>query len=484
MKFIFDNICDNIYSNMVNTIDKTCKNSPEDAVLLKELFKNLIEYNKNKLNKLSENIAQDISQINHPTENMGEIYTALVNNYIKEPFFFPVKLPEINSVNISISETSRYAKEDPYFPDFIGVFFKSSYEDFIRITDSYNNCLYNYKVELKLKNTGKIQTNHCRFLRNHTFIDCEQLLKNVADQYGCDHPLIYSPYARRFAEIQFLDPVETNNIDKIIFGNDIAPYIEATTLEKQLVWNININQSPCDALDNEIEDNDKLSGKTSNNNYVPNEFIIPDFKPESYTYKYIYKCNSNEYILFDGTGKSKLEIARKREDKRLLIFCDSISKPSPLLKLTVIKPDCNNLEKLDQNQIFQNFYLPALLKKHRLISFADVCYIVNGFNKNKYGIVIDTDNIKFYSPANIGSEENLIADYNTLDRYYDHGIPYEKPCRTIKIGSKNICVLIFYKTEFFNGNIYFIEDYARYVLSYLNEKFPEFNWKGKKGWNS
>ena len=52
MKFIFDNICDNIYSNMVNTIDKTCKNSPEDAVLLKELFKNLIEYNKNKLNKL------------------------------------------------------------------------------------------------------------------------------------------------------------------------------------------------------------------------------------------------------------------------------------------------------------------------------------------------------------------------------------------------------------------------------------------------
>lgn len=144
MKFIFDNICDNIYSNMVNTIDKTCKNSPEDAVLLKELFKNLIEYNKNKLNKLSENIAQDISQINHPTENMGEIYTALVNNYIKEPFFFPVKLPENNSVNISISETSRYAKEDPYFPDFIGVFFKSSYEDFIRITDSYNNCLYNY----------------------------------------------------------------------------------------------------------------------------------------------------------------------------------------------------------------------------------------------------------------------------------------------------------------------------------------------------
>lgn len=480
----------NIYNNITDIIDSGTFTEPE---IIKMFLKKIIEYNENKLDTLKSEVFQEVSQINHLFTNPEKIHTALVENQFVSKSspkvlgcFHPVKDFK-NISNIYSAQNSRYNL--PKKADFIGVFFKSSYSDFITITDQNTNT--ETKIKIKFKNTDKTQETSCCFLKNNIFIESEQILKKIFEQYGFDEPFVYSPYARRFAELKISVPVNIESVEKIDFiDNRISSLIEATTFEKTLVWNIEF-KPPCSAFSNTIDGStiQKLSIGDTNSEYRSNEYIIPHSNGKDYSCKNIYKCDTNEYLLFDGVGKTKIGIGRNTEKKLLYITHDNISKLEPLTKMIIDRCSGNDLEKLDPSQVFQNYYSSTLFKKQRLYSYADICYAVNGFNGNPYNIEIDIENIKIDTQEHINQiEENqqnvYITDYNTFDRYYESTNPKLEPYRTIKSVSKAACILTFNRTSDFKGNINFIEDYARYVLSYLNEKYPEFYWKGKKGWSS
>lgn len=463
-----------IFQERISTlIDKCSLDNSEIKILLNHLFENLTNYTIEQFRSLQKEQKYNfINQENTP-RNLWKIYTALRTKTNNNDYgeFKPI-LPKPEKLNFYSDYNANFLKSNRD----IGIFFNCSYDKFLKITD-YNN-KDEYFVKTKNGNHEKILSFH--FERSNVFVYAENILHKIAVQYGYNYPLIYSPYSRRFAYVIFSEP-ETNieNITKDFFSDcEFYDAIEATTHEKTLVWNIWISNT------------DLLQEETT--------IISDNISLQNATIKSTFQCSENQYINFESFSKNKLEIQRITENQN-----NQISEKK--VKITVLHNNEIDLvhslitiykfseledKKFDPTQIFQNYYSPSISVKQRVYSYADISYVINGFNWNPYGIEINTDDIKIYSAEKnvnfqkfiVNNQDDFITEYNTSDRYYEYMISRSETYRTIKTTPKAYCVLIFDKTADFNGNINFIEDYARYVLSYLNEKYPEFGWKGKKGW--
>ena len=127
--------------------------------------------------------------------------------------------------------------------------------------------------------------------------------------------------------------------------------------------------------------------------------------------------------------------------------------------------------------LFENYFKYSLMFKERIRSYADICYVLNYFNDNPYDIEI------LYlqkSAQAYNSSNNKVCMYKFP--YYNrnlslrNAINYENHYKTIPI-CKNMCVLSFKSNNKKYSN--YVDDFANYVLDFLTEMYPEYNWVGE-----
>ncbi len=458
-----------LQKTITNIIHKTWQD--EKAECLESLFINTLNYTNKKLSALQKELLQQM-EANECSSPYWRIFTMLVNiNKNKDYGNFKAIIPKIKKINSCSTQNN-----------FIGIFFHCSYEEFIKITDGKE-----YKIEIEGDKQSK--TFYFKVEKSDAFVQEENVLFKAAMQYQYNFPPIYSPYSRRFAKITFFDPtVSVDTIKKSFFKNwEFYDAIEATTNEKTLVWNIWAGSTDdLQSISEQVEDQ-ILKNKDTKEVHS----IIPyNSKQKSAISRIIFTHPQNKYIIFDNPSENRLDIQRRHtiNNKNIttsVTYSEELDLSHSLITISEFSE--SELKNFDLTQSFQNHYFPPLFTKQRVNSYADIYQVVSCFTQNPYDIEI-SEEIEIINMENLINTYNkskvFIQDYHTEDRYYKYTNLKSEPYRTIKSVSKAACILTFNKAQDFKGNINFIEDYARYVLSYLNEKYPEFYWKGKKGWST
>lgn len=449
---------DELKTNLTTIIDNSENIDKCQKTILKTLFSNLAEYDKNRLDELKKEVSSKIQEKEYSKEKPGIIITALVNK----------KVNYNNFTNII-----------DFKNDFIGAFFNCSYEEYLKITDN-NPYDKNYEIEIEIKNENSIIPAFCRLKTDSSYVDIEKYLYSVYEQYNIDTPMIFSPYARKFAKIVIDDEsINLTKIKRIIFKNeDLNKKLKGTTLDSTLIWNVNILEKNVPCLDENLSENEINKIKYNIEAYESNSYFIPN-KTNTQIID-VYKCLKNQFILFHGLGNKRIGIGRNRDESRLFVLRDGSIKIEPYAKLSVKDID---EEKLKNPDFYRNFYNQALFNMPRIRSKADIFYVINAFNDNPYGISIE-ENVDIstnkilpqsedvgggVTKVTEGVFENRIYDYEDCHRYYN-----TSEDKSIKLKNSTTCCLAFRGKD-----KVLAEDYARYVLAFLNKKYPEFYWIGR-----
>ncbi|WP_028515162.1 hypothetical protein [Ruminococcus flavefaciens] len=453
----------NELANQIMSIVDDSDMSREQKQLLRELFQNLALHQNKKLDDLFSMVQSSIYEAEHTSESIGHIVVALLPIKHNLRGFFPMfDFSQVSFPDDDLDDLISYN-------EFIGAYFKCSYDRFLEITDS--GIPHDYDTTVELIN-GSIIKCKCSFRLNYSYVYQEKLLQVAASQYGLETPLIYSPYSRKFAKIVFSEDISISQIQAIhipCLSQDLA----ATTIDHKLMWNIEVTnrRSPelpvSQAFSPEMLKQKALSSDT----FTANEYVVAGSTP---SYKSKYACYPNEYIIFDGVGTRRLAIARDIKESCLYIMYDGQIKIEPIKRIKVnpvhdIMYDIDVLVK--QNAAHINSFKATTFIKRRLRSNADIIYSLSAFQQNEYNISIaDEFNIFEECPS------ECISEYQNAHRYYKYQAEqycYGEIERSILNTRALFCCLTF------KGNNPFKEDFARYVLSFMNEYYPEFHWVGR-----
>lgn len=454
----------NEYSKELNSklrdiIYKSDINDSETKIVLNKLFSNLLEYTVNKISRIEEISKYDTMMQNCPFENPESIYTALADKKLLEndelPSFYPI-IKKFKNIDIYDSED-----EPDNDNEFIGVFFKCSYEKFIELTDSST-----YDRDYTVYADGK--PIKCNFEVNYIYVAEEKILSLLAEQYDFTVPRIYSPYSRRFAKLIIKsDDINIKNIKKIDFG-ELSEFIEASTITHTLVWNIHIiKNKPIPAMSDFISEYDRKKLENNADGYRSSNYLIAS---QYYKYMKEYKCDKNTYILFSSPDNVHISFGRNLNEDILYVLYNSDTEIKEKARVSIKIPDSSELRNIT---CFVNYYDRGLYREKRLNTYSDICYTAGSFMNNPYNIetgkiIITNERYK------CGEKERIIYPYNRKHRYYERdSIKNYSENAFSRLPEKNrniYCIIPFYSENIFT------EDYARYMTEYLSENYPEILW--------
>ena len=411
-----------------NILDKSSLDLEQKNVL-KKVFKKLSKYSLDQLNGIENTVFENYKNTQIFTENLNkdchfDIYTALVNKKQKKEFL---------SFNPIVDE------------NLFGIFIDISYRDFVDICNG-NKCSAN--ITLTNGSSLSIQFN---LNASNPFKSSEELLVKLIKQYGIRKSVIFSPYARRFVEIPLPENIK---VEDIAFISVDIPNVSTeqikSTLEYTLMWNVTI-----------ITDMQRIPCTKRIKPYFNetiNEYAFENFGLNEYIV-----CSSKDII-------PKFEIIRQDKETIKVTSHDEVYYQH--VKINPVQSD-----SFKHIMLFENYFKYSLMFKERICSYADICYVLNYFNDNPYDIEI----LYLQKSAQVyNSSNNKVCMYKFP--YYNrnlslrNAINYENHYKTIPI-CKNICVLSFKSNNKKYSN--YVDDFANYVLDFLTEMYPEYNWVGE-----
>ena len=453
----------NELADQIISIVESSDVSREHKQLLRELFQNLALHQNNTIDALFNTVQSTVYKAEHTSESIGQIVVALLPKKHNLRGFF--SMVDFSQVSFPDDDLDDYISSD----DAIGAYFNCSYDRFLEITDSGIPRDYDASIELK---NGRIIECKCSFRVDSSYIYQEKLLQIAASQYGFETPLVYSPYSRKFARIIFSEDIYTSQILAIhipFLSQDIV----ATTIDHDLMWNIEITNRRSPELPlPEAFSSDMINKKAEAvDTFIANEYVMAGSSP---VFKSKYACYPNEFILFNGVGTRRLAIARDVKESCLYVMYDGQIKIEPIkrLKVNTVQDITFDIDALVmQNLAHVNSFKATTYIKKRLRSYADIIYSLSAFQQNEYSISIAEE----FTISEVYPHE-CISEYQNAHRYYKH--QSDQLCtgeveRSILNPRALFCCLTF------KGSNPFIEDFARYVLAFMNEHYPEFHWVGR-----
>lgn len=295
--------------------------------------------------------------------------------------------------------------------------------------------------------TGEKKVFHYQLAPSRELVEKEKFLYQLAQVYSIDRPVIFSPLSRRCISIRLADDILPTTAKKFFSGvfdlqleeNDLAGKIVE---HKELLWNLQIY--PCD------EDG------TSE--------ISPDLAVGAVQRGVrFYDVNEGTFIGYRGTGSS-IEIAEKNKDSIHLLLKSNDA--------------ANELWAIDVNEAadplhvlyFENTYeMPRFGEMRRLRSKGD---IIRTLHRYEMKWAACSDDISLEKP-----EQGIsVVPYIDEDTY---GYAMTTEGKEYSLERKRylpFCYIHFKLKDLFYKN--YLYDYAQYVLSDLDYRFPDFNWHG------
>ena len=257
---------------------------------------------------------------------------------------------------------------------------------------------------------------------NCQLIDEEHKLFRLSRIYNT--PIaVYSPYARRAVDIYIPDQdaedfARLEDIDFRLKANNLQGKL---LLNKKFYWNVTIKQAE-----------------------TPSSYTT-DNSSNLYEYRYNDGIDLSTYILPPGDATFDDELEALKSDKEIILrtpqhFSDNKCE---LIKILPIE------SKIDSR----------IFGKPRLRTAGDIEFVLKCLSRENYSCRFG----KFGGNAQIerydGKHKYFTSDDEKLLR-----AKRKLPVCTVK----------------FSGDELFLTDYANYVLNFLEERYPEFNWAGER----
>lgn len=416
----------NIESKINSIIDKSNLKDNEVKQMLKKTFGELVKYEVNLLDKVQQQVKEKLENAVINWNFLWQIETVLVpkndvNSMENQGF---VTLNVGNSIFFKQNTLENSAKN---FKDESQFFLECAYEDMENICRK-QYCGYIWKDD------GEKQEFHYTLVPHYRFIKQEELLFKIAELYKITRPVIFSPYARRAVDIRIDDVDEEDFFEgKIDFKLDENGLQDKLIRNYVLMWNV-------------LVENDSISN-------LPN--LIPDDKNGYYQ----FFCDANEEFIYP---KEQCDDICKYKDKIEILYHE--------------EPQSGKYEKITINPLNGEFFDKSFInifnderfnKAISLRTKSDINAVLLRFRDKKRNLECNFSDIVNKHKL----MENVILRYKKEHAYFKHkdelymsGLRY-KPC----------CCVNFY------GEGIFLTDYVNYVLQYMEQNYPEFNWIGKIG---
>lgn len=425
---------DNVKSRIISIIEKSGIKDEQLRSTLKKTFSELTLYEKNILEKVQHQVAENLDLKKETWDCLWCINTILVKNRdvenIKNKGFNEIKVGngifEKNTFkDKSLEDRAKDFKNESQF------FLECAYEDLEDICQKqYKGCISN--------ESGEVRYFHYSLIPHYRFIKQEELLFKTADLYKIIRPVVFSPYARRAVDIR-LDDV---SLDEFIAGGEAITSLmlednglkDILLTDCRLMWNV------------EIEDGTEV-------------FTSSFDDSDSYQYLYFYDPNEESVFIYP---RDECDSIYKKEDRIEVNYHDK-AKSDKYEKVTIKSVDDEDYDRCFVNEFDYNQFE----KEITLRTVADINNVLTRFRNKTNGFhcrfaqIMDKHQLKSDIIRRYKKEHSYLKNKNDL---YAGALRY-KPC----------CCIDFY------GNGVFLTDYANYVLYYMEQNYPEFNWIGKLG---
>lgn len=413
----------------LKSIIKASRLEDNNKKIFEKLFDKLSEYQNQELKFISDKVYNHIKEkeyynLNYSSDNYYKIFTALISknrqNDAENAGLLPICGVEKNNCGVFINCTRT---------KFFEVCGKNSYKAIIN-------------------EFGKIREVKCKLVPDDRYIWAERILFRLAEQYKIKTPVIYSPFARKYAKIVFdcEDNVIADKIDSIELNIDeISESQIYSTFDFVYMWNVHIRDD-----------------RRNNVNEIPkaSRYISPYFNELKYIFCY-ENIGSNAYVVSESDDAYKT-ISINRNDSTINIYSlDKNDFDKRYIEIERISDDISNEFCCKYNYYSVNMY--DLL---RIRTFADVQYVINCFNENPYDVELSVDE-KSFGKSDIFQRESTY--YNRIS----YREVYKNAERSLDLYTTIKCNIYFECKD-----IIVADDYKDYVLSFLNERYPEFIWNG------
>lgn len=397
----------------------------EEAELLKKLFSKLSDYNIKHLDDVISNVRKSFSDTINRSDRIS------IKNVLAD---------RSNAVKFVADNVMDYVVSPEKLG--IGVFIDLSYS---KLVNEYKDKKYNVTI---CTDNGKYDF-RCTLVQSTKFVRAERILKKLAEQYHISAPLIYMPYARKYFELKIKDcDIPKESITDVIIDGIPSECVKPNC-KYFLMWNVSVKEISSEPT--YIEDGTDCPEVDT---------VVPYFDRLRYKRKYL-NVQPDEYYLFKFPEYEKFCICR--ESDKIVIYTEKKFTWVQAQKLMLLT---GNID-LSFN-VYSNYFRKNTLFSSRVRSYADIEYVIDCFRDNPFDIGI-SDRFKIEYHSDMG-KINTIKNYDVDYAYYD----YDKEDRNqnIKLKSSVNCILTF------SGGKN-TEDFADYVLEFLNVRYPEFNWQGE-----
>lgn len=426
----------NIEDEIKKIIARYFPNENDERRMLEKVFVELAKHQKNFLAELKKRIDTEINPLD--LNKKFEVAVKFVKRGDSESArdFFKIDAGTgfiFEEDNISPLEEPLESKEKNFVLPEISFFLNASYNEI------ENFCAPKEYTGLYVSKDGTARNFKYTLQRHERFIKHEKILFEIAALYKINCPIIFSPYARKAVDVK-INGVSVSDFknrkvfDLLLEQNNLSGKLKIGGL----YWNVKIE-----------EDEMRRGGEVE-------EYIGADGNLIRYAYFHTFNADENIFIVpVKHCDDLRLKIVGG--ERNIQIGYSSVLKERAYKKITLFDFEKNDAE------IFTNDF-PRPNDKLRLRTEGDVEKVLACFNATRAGQIFpakfESFNNKNFKPLEI---------YRREDKYF---IPPETRLLG-KVLNKPVCVI-----NFGGGASIFKIDYANFVLHYLEQNYPEFNWAG------
>ena len=254
-----------------------------------------------------------------------------------------------------------------------------------------------------------------RLTPNYQFIEAEKKIFRISEIYNL--PIqIYSPYARRAVDICIFENSEEDFSSLPDLRLAENNLSEKLLTENKFFWNVEIKKSA----------------------------DVSWFKNDEKFFEYGFDADKKDFILPKNDSDFNAGIEAEKFDGKIILRSQyELSEEFELIKILPV----------------ENKIASRIFSKPRIRTKGDINFILKCFERENFSCRFE----------NFGNTGEKILRYS---KEFEYPTSQEQNLLRAKIKLPVINIK-------FSGDKKFLTDYANYVLHFLEENYPEFNWAGE-----
>lgn len=431
--------------------------SDEWKKILQETFAELSKRNDVVLNEIRERALREDSNLRADLSDGWDVVTALVSSGQAgemTKFYEIIKMREQRADEENLlAESLCIDLEGDYFLD-------CSYAEAKDLCADEFDTVFPYQGYIETD--GERMPFHYRIVPNLRYIERERQLWDMAHLYHIARPAIFSPYARRAVKIQI--PNEEREIADRLREDceNHAPFCFADNdlddkllCDRHLLWNVR-------TATRELPSYGGVDGDERS-------YFAPYGDQEIYRYEFS-NVNENEFICPVPEEMEAVIAAEKDWEQKRIILITRRRLQSDCMSMTILRSAEEQGKGGEGCAVFSNrdsARRASAFPKERLRTQGDLERVLYALSMPNYNFSCSFAEVS----STVKTYPNVIMRYSNELRYGDADVLREQ-----SLYGKNRHLPYCYLR--FSGEPKFLNDYAEFVLSFLEYRYPDVQWVG------